>query len=552
MAGQKVTISEFKIKVRLDSGSAFKGLQRLENKLKTFQDYMKKSFAAERANLSNLRNRIQGQEKLNAGVKKYNTHTKKLNQNLQSTRGSVLAISSAPWKGLTAALLTFISIRGVVSAIADRFQIMMRSGMAIEQSMASLDAAIAGSEIGGNLSTKNLEKLQQQQRDFTLRMAKTMGLNFAETTSDYAKFFAASSTYIGADGSQKLFESLAKLGVVYGISSEKMQRATMAFTQMASKNQVMAEELKQQLGDVLPGSMEIFARAATKMGKFGEVSIAKLYDLMAGGKLVAAEILPYVSDEMLRLANAGGAFDKMMATAGQRFKIFTSQLQLFYKGAYNQFSDTLAGIFDKLTAILDSHLLQGAVGGFFDWFLGYLSEGLDWFLETFVKPFEEKFLSAKTFEERKAVIKDFFLSIASYIKDTLLPDNMFDFGKMVGEGIEKALNYINFENLNTFKDNFVDFLTDIFYKVFNGITGFSLGVDEGLKEQSWWDKAKMHFADLAYAVPPGMIDPSLNKSQYSKPKEEEESKITLNIHGLDLRNVDVLTEGRPVVVNPAR
>ena len=46
------------------------------------------------------------------------------------------------------------------------------------------------------------------------------------------------------------------------MSADKVDRVQYAFAQMASKGQIMSEELKGQLGDVLPGAMGLFAKAA--------------------------------------------------------------------------------------------------------------------------------------------------------------------------------------------------------------------------------------------------------------------------------------------------
>lgn len=59
-----------------------------------------------------------------------------------------------------------------------------------------------------------------------------------------------------------LFSGISKAAATFGMSSDKVDRVTYAFAQMASKGQVMSEELKGQLGDVLPGAMAIFAKAA--------------------------------------------------------------------------------------------------------------------------------------------------------------------------------------------------------------------------------------------------------------------------------------------------
>lgn len=59
-----------------------------------------------------------------------------------------------------------------------------------------------------------------------------------------------------------LFTGISKAAATFGMSADKVDRVNYAFAQMASKGQVMSEELKGQLGDVLPGAMALFAEAA--------------------------------------------------------------------------------------------------------------------------------------------------------------------------------------------------------------------------------------------------------------------------------------------------
>jgi len=59
-----------------------------------------------------------------------------------------------------------------------------------------------------------------------------------------------------------LFTGITKAAATFGMSADKVDRVNYAFAQMASKGQVMSEELKGQLGDVLPGAMALFAEAA--------------------------------------------------------------------------------------------------------------------------------------------------------------------------------------------------------------------------------------------------------------------------------------------------
>jgi len=61
---------------------------------------------------------------------------------------------------------------------------------------------------------------------------------------------------------RQLFTGISQAAATFGMSADKVDRVNYAFAQMASKGQVMSEELKGQLGDVLPGAMAIFAEAA--------------------------------------------------------------------------------------------------------------------------------------------------------------------------------------------------------------------------------------------------------------------------------------------------
>lgn len=66
----------------------------------------------------------------------------------------------------------------------------------------------------------------------------------------------------GGNEIRDLFLGISQAAATFGMSAEKVDRVNYAFAQMASKGQVMSEELKGQLGDVLPGAMAIFAEAA--------------------------------------------------------------------------------------------------------------------------------------------------------------------------------------------------------------------------------------------------------------------------------------------------
>ena len=77
------------------------------------------------------------------------------------------------------------------------------------------------------------------------------------------------------DEIRNIFAGISQGAATFGMSADKVDRVNYAFAQMASKGQVMSEELKGQLGDVLPGAVAIFAQAAGFKGPQAMVEFTK-------------------------------------------------------------------------------------------------------------------------------------------------------------------------------------------------------------------------------------------------------------------------------------
>lgn len=77
------------------------------------------------------------------------------------------------------------------------------------------------------------------------------------------------------DEIRNIFAGISQGAATFGMSADKVDRVNYAFAQMASKGQVMSEELKGQLGDVLPGAVAIFAKAAGFTGPNAMVDFTK-------------------------------------------------------------------------------------------------------------------------------------------------------------------------------------------------------------------------------------------------------------------------------------
>jgi tape measure domain-containing protein len=98
---------------------------------------------------------------------------------------------------------------------------------------------------------------------FILDIVDRYNVPLQSARDGFTKLYASMAP-AGFSGNEirELFTGVSQAAATFGMSADKVDRVNYAFAQMASKGQVMSEELKGQLGDVLPGAMGIFAEAA--------------------------------------------------------------------------------------------------------------------------------------------------------------------------------------------------------------------------------------------------------------------------------------------------
>ena len=137
----------------------------------------------------------------------------------------------------------FISMQAVLAS----YQKIMEVGLQRASSERSIDFVF------GDQST--------QVKKFIQDLTQITGMDTTETQAQFASFGASATTTMGLEGSEELFKNLTGYARLMGRSDEQIQRALTAVSQMASKGQVMAEELKGQLSEALPGATQAFAKA---------------------------------------------------------------------------------------------------------------------------------------------------------------------------------------------------------------------------------------------------------------------------------------------------
>lgn len=134
---------------------------------------------------------------------------------------------------------------------------------------------------------------------------------------------------------ENLFTGISKATAAFGLSADKVDRVNYAFAQMASKGQIMSEELKGQLGDVLPGSLALFAEAA-------QMSIPEFSKAMEDGAF-KGKAMQQVLDNVAILMNTkfGPAAEGASKTLQGSLNQIQNNLKLMYEGLapiVNQFA----------------------------------------------------------------------------------------------------------------------------------------------------------------------------------------------------------------------
>lgn len=131
---------------------------------------------------------------------------------------------------------------------------------------------------------------------------RAFGLNLETTRTGFTRLYASMApTGFDSGSIEKLFTGISAATAALQLTPDKAERVIYAFGQMASKGQIMSEELKGQLGDVLPGALAIFAKAAG-------MSVKEFSKAMEDGEFVGSKFrdtFAKVADELMKRFGTG-------------------------------------------------------------------------------------------------------------------------------------------------------------------------------------------------------------------------------------------------------
>lgn len=218
---------------------------------------------------------------------------------------------------------------GLKSAFSN-FAASMGAGLGIYQIVSQI-SSVTKELSSAKAVLSNVSDSQSAYNDsiqFATQLAKDYSQDMVSLIAQLGQFQAAcKGSGLALDDVNNIYASIVKSATYFHLSSQQTEQALLAVQQMMSKGKISAQELRLQLGNVMPG---VFQKMADAVG----VSTAELDKMMAAGQLISKDVLPKFAAEL----------DKM--TAG---KIDLSSLQLQINDLRNAFAELVnSGGFEQV------------------------------------------------------------------------------------------------------------------------------------------------------------------------------------------------------------
>lgn len=173
-------------------------------------------------------------------------------------------------------------------------------------------------------SSAKASSLLERVKDVSYRL----GISFSASVEGFRKFVAAANlSGVSVERASKAYEKVTEVLTVMHASTDQSRRAFLALEQMFSKGKVATEELRRQLGEVIPGA---FAIMAESLG----VTTQQLDGMLRRGEVTADKIIPFIDlmakkfsgglaealkSPIVAIGRLNNAFEQLTAIAGMSF-----------------------------------------------------------------------------------------------------------------------------------------------------------------------------------------------------------------------------------------
>lgn len=205
-----------------------------------------------------------------------------------------------------------------------------------------------------DLALKSVTGSEQQfanEQQFLTNIAEKYGLEIKNLTSLYTSFYVSAKDKLAGEQIQQIFEDIAKSGSALGLSNDALTRSFTAINQMLSKGTVSAEELRGQLAEALPGSVQALLRAVQKLNpEIKNLTEKGLFQMIKDGKILANEVLPEMSKQLLVVTGADKAEGiNTLSKATNRLTNSWTEFVSALNSGDGLFSTAIVGLIEKLS-----------------------------------------------------------------------------------------------------------------------------------------------------------------------------------------------------------
>lgn len=154
----------------------------------------------------------------------------------------------------------------------------------------------------GLIAASGSAALVAGEMDYLIATAEKYGQSIRVLAPAYVSFgTSARLANVSLKEQRDIFESFTIAGAALHWTTEQTQRAFLALEQMMSKGVVQTQEMKLQLGQVLPGAMEI---AAMSIGK----TTKEFMKMMEQGEVISSEMLPKFAEKVKQVFEAASKY----------------------------------------------------------------------------------------------------------------------------------------------------------------------------------------------------------------------------------------------------
>lgn len=228
---------------------------------------------------------------------------------------------------------------GTVVGVIASFVKMSTTAITAAKDMERIEAALTaatGSAIGA-----------QREFEFVRKTSKELGIDLRTSAQQYGQLSAASrGTSLAGAGARKIFQAVSTASAGLRLRLDQTARTFLAITQIISKGTVQSEELKNQLGEQLPGA---FRLAAESIG----VTTKELSKMLEQGEVISEDFLPKFADKLLEVFGGQNLNTDTIVANQNRLNNAIFELGLAFDKAVGT-SEIYKGVLKSLTSLVEA------------------------------------------------------------------------------------------------------------------------------------------------------------------------------------------------------